>query len=314
MMILYYCDILNSCSDQGHLISKAQERLNFISDSCADCAISWISMKTPKMLVALSMASCLPSDVSGRISPQLMGSGWESEKPSRPSTGKDLAWPISTSDQVWKGLKDNDQTTGYEWLWMAMNGYEWQCYPPFFASLLWFTVVYCTICYAFQIHGLPRNGALSLWSKDRATALGVVKFKATSTNSQGETNFQVPFCYYDTRIHQLCWLGSRGYANISVLFEVSYCSRDMVVWLGIDYGYIGVGQSLRLEVQLRLTSMKSSCKGPERRCQRSYREGAGDWIHKLHKQTWPLEIRVWSCSSKYMFDHAANQNGLMSQL
>ena len=97
-------------------------------------------------------------------------------------------------------------------------------------------------------------------------------------------------------------------------FEVSYCSRDMVVWLGIDYGYIGVGQSLRLEVQLRLTSMKSSCKGPERRCQRSYREGAGDWIHKLHKQTWPLEIRVWSCSSKYMFDHAANQNGLMSQL
>jgi hypothetical protein len=59
-------------------------------------------------------------------------------------------------------------------------------------------------------------------------------------------------------------------------FEVSYCSRDMVVWLGIDYGYIGVGQSLRLEVQLRLTSMKSSCKGPERRCQRSYREGAGD--------------------------------------
>ena len=195
-----------------------------------------------------------------------------------------------------------------------MNGYEWQCYQPFFASLLWFTVVYCTICYAFQIHGLPRNGALSLWSKDRATALGVVKFKATSTNSQGETNFQVPVCYYDTRIHQLCWLGSRGYANISVLFEVSYCSRDMVVWLGIDYGYIGVGQSLRLEVQLRLTSMKSSCKGPERRCQRSYREGAGDWIHKLHKQTWPLEIRVWSCSSKYMFDHAANQNGLMSQL
>lgn len=50
---------------------------------------SWVSQVKSHPQTTLSC-------VKGKISPQLIGSGWEFENPCNPSTGKDFAWPVGT--------------------------------------------------------------------------------------------------------------------------------------------------------------------------------------------------------------------------